>query len=238
MQMLFDEYVIIYRIPIIKTEHTCWSHLTHLPRDKMAAISQTTFSSAFSWKKISKFLFKFHQSLFFMAQLTINSTLVQVMAWHRTGENPSPEPMLTQFTDAYITALGLMSSNLEKRHLICHHLGRSLECLILVFFSRKFEFKLNYKETLHKTIFCFVAIAILTHHNRWPHNCCWQWSAGRHHAPGPSLADQPLKITTMYVQWYLSDETGQIYPFNWRGDEIMNKITWICCNGRSYWTDE
>ena len=35
------------------------------------------------------------------------SALVQVMAWHRTGEKPLPESMLTKFTDAYIyTALG------------------------------------------------------------------------------------------------------------------------------------
>ena len=34
-----------------------------------------------------------------------NSALVQVVAWHRTGEKPLPESMLTQFTDAY-TALG------------------------------------------------------------------------------------------------------------------------------------
>ena len=32
------------------------------------------------------------------------SALVQVVAWHRTGEKPLPESMLTQFTDAY-TAL-------------------------------------------------------------------------------------------------------------------------------------
>ena len=30
------------------------------------------------------------------------SALVQVVAWHRTGEKPVPESMLTQFTDAYI----------------------------------------------------------------------------------------------------------------------------------------
>ena len=35
------------------------------------------------------------------------SALVQVMAWHRTGEKPLPELMLTKFTDAYHdTALG------------------------------------------------------------------------------------------------------------------------------------
>ena len=67
----------------------------------------------------------------------------------------------------------------------------------------------HYKETLHRTAPCFAVIVILTHHNQWPHNCCWQWSAGTHHAPGSTLADQPLKIT-MYVQRCLSDETGQI----------------------------
>ena len=30
------------------------------------------------------------------------SALVQVVAWHRTGEKPLPESMLTQFTDTYI----------------------------------------------------------------------------------------------------------------------------------------
>ena len=30
------------------------------------------------------------------------TAFVQVMAWHRTGDKPLPEPMLTQFTDAYI----------------------------------------------------------------------------------------------------------------------------------------
>ena len=34
--------------------------------------------------------------------------LVQVMAWRRTGDKPLPEPMMTQFTDAY-AALGEMS---------------------------------------------------------------------------------------------------------------------------------
>ena len=31
-----------------------------------------------------------------------NSALVQVMAWRRTGDKPLPEPILTQFTDAYM----------------------------------------------------------------------------------------------------------------------------------------
>ena len=35
--------------------------------------------------------------------------LVQVMAWRRTGDKPLPEPMLIQFTDAYMRHQGEMS---------------------------------------------------------------------------------------------------------------------------------
>ena len=45
--------------------------ITHCGRDKMAAVSQTTLSKAFSWMKIREFWFKFHWSLFLMVQLTI-----------------------------------------------------------------------------------------------------------------------------------------------------------------------
>ena len=31
-----------------------------------------------------------------------NSPLVQIMAWCRIGDKPLSEPMLTQFTDAYV----------------------------------------------------------------------------------------------------------------------------------------
>ena len=45
--------------------------LTHWGRDKMDAISQTTFWSAFSWMKMFEFRLKFHWSLFLRVQLTI-----------------------------------------------------------------------------------------------------------------------------------------------------------------------
>ena len=45
--------------------------LTHWGRDKMDDISQTTFSSAFSWIKIYEFRLKFHWGLFLRVQLTI-----------------------------------------------------------------------------------------------------------------------------------------------------------------------
>ena len=30
------------------------------------------------------------------------AAMVQIVAWPRTGDKPLPEPMLTQFTDAYM----------------------------------------------------------------------------------------------------------------------------------------
>ena len=43
-------------------------------------------------------------SLIFVPRSIIDNkpALVQAMAWHRTGNKPLPEPMLTQFTDAYM----------------------------------------------------------------------------------------------------------------------------------------
>ena len=45
--------------------------LTHWDRERMVAISQTSFSNAFSWMKIYEFRLKFHWSLFPRVQLTI-----------------------------------------------------------------------------------------------------------------------------------------------------------------------
>ena len=53
--------------------------------EKMTDISQTTFSYAFTWMKIS---LKF--SLKFVPKVRINndSALVQILTWHRPGEKP------------------------------------------------------------------------------------------------------------------------------------------------------
>ena len=45
--------------------------LTHWGRDKMAAVSQTTLSSAFLWMKMLEFRLRFHWSLFLRVELTI-----------------------------------------------------------------------------------------------------------------------------------------------------------------------
>ena len=59
----------------------------------------TTFSNLSSMN-VFELQLQFHWRLFPRVQLI--KRLVQVVAWHRTGEKPLPESMLTQFTDAYI----------------------------------------------------------------------------------------------------------------------------------------
>ena len=72
--------------------------LTHLPLDKMAAISQTEILSTFSLKK------RFQTSLRFVPKGSIGNkaALVEVMAWHQTGDKPLPKSMLAQFTNTYM----------------------------------------------------------------------------------------------------------------------------------------
>ena len=71
-------------------------NLTHWGRDKITAISQMTFSNAFSWMEMHEFHSRFHWSLFLRFQITIFNipALVQIMAWRRPGDKPSSEPMI------------------------------------------------------------------------------------------------------------------------------------------------
>ena len=69
--------------------------VTHWGRDKMAAISQTTFSSALSCMKMFECRFEF---LKFVPKGPINNipALVQIMAWRRPGDKPLSEPMMVR----------------------------------------------------------------------------------------------------------------------------------------------
>ena len=78
--------------------------LTHWGWDKIDSIWYTILSGAFSWMKSYVFWLRFHWSLFFSHKYPIDNipALVQTMAWHRKGDKPLSEPMLTQFVDAYM----------------------------------------------------------------------------------------------------------------------------------------
>ena len=58
----FDD-VIMWREYVTCMDVKTWKHLTHWGRDKMDAISQTTFSNTFSWMKMFEFWLNFHWSL-------------------------------------------------------------------------------------------------------------------------------------------------------------------------------
>ena len=97
------------------TEYVHLSHikeLTHWGRDKMTAISQTTFSSAFSWTKIFEFRLRFHWSLFPKGPIDNIPRLVQIMAWRRSGDKPLSE----QVTESLLTYICITRPQWIKAH--------------------------------------------------------------------------------------------------------------------------
>ena len=60
--------------------------LTHWGRDKMAAVSQTTFSNEFSWMKMVQFWLRFPWSFILGVQLTMSSVMAQRQAIIRTND--------------------------------------------------------------------------------------------------------------------------------------------------------
>ena len=57
--------------------------------------------TAMSWTELFEYWLQFDCNLFLRSVVDV-WTLVQVMAWHRTGDKTFPEPMITQFTNAYM----------------------------------------------------------------------------------------------------------------------------------------
>ena len=53
-----------------------------------------------------EFWFEFSLKFVHRSPIDNKPVLVQVMAWRRTGDKPLSEPMLTQFTDAYMRHYG------------------------------------------------------------------------------------------------------------------------------------
>ena len=90
-----------------------WLDLTHWGRDKMVAISQTTFSNAFSWMKMYKFRLRFHwifsprvESTMFM------KTMRHIGHFRWLGPNVSWE--ISQIWIEYIKPIGQMSDESWK----------------------------------------------------------------------------------------------------------------------------
>ena len=84
-------------------------NLTHSGRDKMATMfADDIFKFIFLNKKCC-ILIKISLELVPKVPIDNKSALIQVMAWHWTGDKPLPEPVLTWFTDAYMRYWGELS---------------------------------------------------------------------------------------------------------------------------------
>ena len=135
--------------------------LTHWGRDKMYAISQTTFWSAFSWMKMYKLPLRFHWSLFLCVQLTI------FQHWFRCwlGTDQATSHYLNQWWLIYwciYASLGL-NELIQKRHnssalamelsLLHKGISRISKCMhiFVVAFFFFFFFKCN---SAHKGLKC------------------------------------------------------------------------------------
>ena len=78
----------------LKYVHSVFA-LTHWNRDEIDAILKTTFTNALSGMKMYWFRLKFHCNLF-RGPINNIASLIQIMAWRRSGDKPLSEPMLVR----------------------------------------------------------------------------------------------------------------------------------------------
>ena len=83
----------------------------------MAAILADDTFKCILLKEDDKIAIKFSLKLVPRSPIDNKPALSQVMAWHRTGDKPLPEPMFTHFADAYIWHSGEMRPEENGRHL-------------------------------------------------------------------------------------------------------------------------
>ena len=76
--------------------------LTHLSLDKMAAILADDSFKCIFLNENDKIQIKISLKFVPRSQIENKPALVQVMAWRQIGDKPLPEPMMAQFTDAYM----------------------------------------------------------------------------------------------------------------------------------------
>ena len=90
-------------LPLLLLSNWSWENAVNSspPGQNGRHFAGSIFKSIFLIKKFGIWIrisFKFVPK----GSIDNKSVLVQVMAWHRTGDKPLPEPMLTQFTDDYM----------------------------------------------------------------------------------------------------------------------------------------
>ena len=81
--------------------------LTHLPLDKMATIFADDIFICIFMKEKFCILIKISLKFLLKCPIDNNTALVQIMAWRRSADKPSSEPILSRF--AYMRHWGEMS---------------------------------------------------------------------------------------------------------------------------------
>ena len=76
--------------------------LTYPPLDKMAAILADDIFKCIFVNDNDRIPIQISLKFVPMSPIDNKPALVQVMAWRRIDDNPLPEPMMTQFTNAYM----------------------------------------------------------------------------------------------------------------------------------------
>ena len=97
-------------ITFTKLTNEPMSWLTHIPLNKMAVILADDIFKCIFLNENDKIPIWISLKLVPRSPIDDEPALVQVIAWRRTGDKPLPEPMLTQFTDAYMRHSGEVRS--------------------------------------------------------------------------------------------------------------------------------
>ena len=96
-------------IPLRFPRHMCQSprvcrhrYFNSSPLDKMAAILTDDIFRWIFLNENDRIPIQISPEFVARSPIDYKPALVQVMTWCRTGDKPLPEPMMTQFTDAYM----------------------------------------------------------------------------------------------------------------------------------------
>ena len=76
--------------------------LTHIPLDKMAAILADDIFKCIFLNENDRIPIQISLKYVPRSPIDNKPALVQVMAWRRIGDKPFPEPMMNQFSEAYM----------------------------------------------------------------------------------------------------------------------------------------
>ena len=98
----FEMYLLT---PVFVPPFAALNVITHLPLDKMTAILADDIFKYIFMNENDQILIQISLKLVPMSLIDNKSALVQVMAWRRIGDKPSPEPMITQLICAFQTFL-------------------------------------------------------------------------------------------------------------------------------------